>query len=176
MEPAQRDPLLTAGRWLTILIMAILAIASVAMTVGIPVLLLNQGKLVAEIIAEHPEAAGSSLIGPIVVLLAVMAVILGLAFVFMRNLLRIIDSVAQGDPFAPANADRLARMGWLGVAIQAAALPATAIAGWVGTMVDNLEIDAGFSLTGVLLVIILFILARVFRHGAAMRDDLEGTV
>ena len=29
---------------------------------------------------------------------------------------------------------------------------------------------------GILLVLILFILARVFRHGAAMREDLEGTV
>ena len=28
----------------------------------------------------------------------------------------------------------------------------------------------------ILLVIILFILARVFRHGASMRADLEGTV
>ncbi len=26
------------------------------------------------------------------------------------------------------------------------------------------------------LALLLFILARVFRHGAAMRDDLEGTV
>ena len=28
----------------------------------------------------------------------------------------------------------------------------------------------------VLMVIVLFILARVFKHGAAMREDLEGTV
>jgi Fe-S cluster assembly ATPase SufC len=34
----------------------------------------------------------------------------------------------------------------------------------------------GLDMTGILLVIILFILARVFRHGAAMREDLEGTV
>ena len=32
------------------------------------------------------------------------------------------------------------------------------------------------ALPGILMVIILFILARVFRHGAAMREDLEGTV
>ena len=31
-------------------------------------------------------------------------------------------------------------------------------------------------LTGFLIVLVLFILARVFRHGAAMREDLEGTV
>lgn len=33
-----------------------------------------------------------------------------------------------------------------------------------------------FSLSSLFLSLTLFILARVFRHGAAMRDDLEGTV
>ncbi len=31
-------------------------------------------------------------------------------------------------------------------------------------------------LTGILVVLTLFILARVFRQGAALREDLEGTV
>ena len=34
----------------------------------------------------------------------------------------------------------------------------------------------GFSLTGILMVLILFILARVFKRGAEMREELEGTV
>lgn len=33
-----------------------------------------------------------------------------------------------------------------------------------------------FDLGGIILAITLFILARVFRQGAAMRNDLEGTV
>ena len=41
---------------------------------------------------------------------------------------------------------------------------------------EELTADIEFSLTGVLLALVLFILARVFRHGAAMREDLEGTV
>ena len=36
--------------------------------------------------------------------------------------------------------------------------------------------DFGITLDGILLAVILFILARVFRQGAAMREDLEGTV
>ena len=36
--------------------------------------------------------------------------------------------------------------------------------------------DGGLDGGSILLTLILFILARVFRHGAAMREDLEGTV
>ena len=45
------------------------------------------------------------------------------------------------------------------------------ITGPAGTIQSNV-----FSLSGILMVLVLFILARVFRHGAAMREDLEGTV
>ena len=38
------------------------------------------------------------------------------------------------------------------------------------------NIDAGFSITGWLAVLLTFLLARVFAEGALMRDDLEGTV
>ena len=49
----------------------------------------------------------------------------------------------------------------------------------VGTLADenaDFTVDAGFDLTTVLVIVVLFILARVFKHGAQMRDDLEGTV
>ena len=48
----------------------------------------------------------------------------------------------------------------------------------IGDAHDKLKIDTdfGFDGGGILLILILFILARVFRHGAAMREDLEGTV
>ena len=36
--------------------------------------------------------------------------------------------------------------------------------------------EASFDFGGLILILTLFILARVFRHGAAMREDLEGTV
>jgi hypothetical protein len=40
----------------------------------------------------------------------------------------------------------------------------------------RLDIGWSFSLTPWLAVLLLFVLARVFYHGARMRDDLEGTV
>ena len=39
-----------------------------------------------------------------------------------------------------------------------------------------LNIDAGFSISGWLAVLLTFLLARVFAEGTHMRDDLEGTV
>jgi len=39
-----------------------------------------------------------------------------------------------------------------------------------------MNIDGGLDGGSILLILILFILARVFREGARMRDELEGTV
>ena len=101
---------------------------------------------------------------------------------FFGKLRAIIATVGEGDPFAPANAQRLSRMAWLMLGVQVltwpAALFAAELADWASQYEDfTLDLSGdGFDLTGILLVIILFILARVFRHGAAMREDLEGTV
>ena len=50
------------------------------------------------------------------------------------------------------------------------------IAHRVSTATQPLDIDWNFSLTRWLAVLFLFVLARVFEHGARMREDLEGTV
>jgi len=72
-------------------------------------------------------------------------------------------------------------MGWLMLGVQLALISASALGIALPRYADEIEdanitIEGGMDMTGVLLVIILFILARVFRHGAAMREDLEGTV
>ena len=40
----------------------------------------------------------------------------------------------------------------------------------------DISIDASISLSGILLVLLLIILARVFDRGAEMREELEGTI
>lgn len=176
MTASTRDPLLTSARWIVNFIMAVMALAASALLIGIPVILFNQATLIAEIVESHPEAAGSSLIGPIIVLMLVIITLFALAITWLVNLRRIIGTVGEGDPFTPVNADRLARMGWITLIMQFAAFPATAVAGWVQAQIDNLDFSFEFSLTGLLLALLLFILARVFRLGAGMREDLEGTV
>lgn len=108
--------------------------------------------------------------------LALVAVMAALGFLFLRLLRRIVDSVAEGDPFIPENAVRLDRMGWLAVSIQLIAIPAGGLTGWIAHVGRVPPVDVGLSVGGILLALILFVLARVFRRGAAMRDDLEGTV
>ena len=51
-----------------------------------------------------------------------------------------------------------------------------AIAGAVSIPGHPLDLDAGFSISGWLAVLLTFLLARVFAEGTRMRDDLEGTV
>ena len=113
--------------------------------------------------------------------MAVGLIIVALMFGFFDRLRRIIGTVGQGDPFQPENATRLSQMGWLIVGAQLMVIPAGIFAAMIAPFADKMDnvhftIDGGFDAEGILLAIVLFILARVFRHGAAMRDDLEGTV
>jgi hypothetical protein len=97
---------------------------------------------------------------------------------FTLLLRRIVGSVADGDPFIADNARRLRNMGWLCVLLTFAAPLFVIVVNWLDTILGDTEVTTNveFSGDGLLLALILFILARVFRHGTAMREDLEGTV
>ena len=97
----------------------------------------------------------------------------------MRRLREIVDSVSTGDPFVPVNAERLRRMAWLTLAMQAVAIPMTRLAVWFDAAPEaaNVYHDRnGISAGALALALILFVLARVFRVGAEMREELEGTI
>jgi len=108
-------------------------------------------------------------------------VILALAILIFWAVRQIVGSATGGDPFVTLNADRLARIGWLLVAIYGAQF-AMGIA--MGAMVppqlkDHLKFDGfgfDFSPLGVLAILLVFVLAQIFRHGSQMRAELEGTV
>jgi len=54
------------------------------------------------------------------------------------------------------------------------------VIGAIGKAVSSpahpVHLDAGFSISGWLAVILTFVLARVFAEGTHMREDLEGIV
>jgi len=104
------------------------------------------------------------------------AVLLGLFVLFLQSLHRIIATVGRGDPFTPDNARRLREMAWLLLAMQLGAFALELYSDWIGRFVEYVTFDEGLSITALLGVLVLFILARVFQHGAALRSDLEGTV
>jgi hypothetical protein len=96
--------------------------------------------------------------------------------VILTRLLAMVETVRRGDPFVTANAGRLRAVAWALFALQIIGIVIGGIAKAVSTPAHPLRIDAGFSTAGWLAVLLTFILARVFEEGAAMRDDLEGTV
>lgn len=99
-----------------------------------------------------------------------------LYYVILRRLLDIVESVRAGDPFAGDNAARLEVIAWALAGLQVFSLIIGAIAKLISTANHPFHVDAGFSTSGWLSVLLLFVLARVFAQGARMRDELEGTV
>ena len=102
--------------------------------------------------------------------------VIGLNFVVLKRLLAIVDTVRAGDPFVAANAQRLQTIARALLALQLLSITIGAIAKAISTPAHPVDLDAGFSISGWLGVLLTFILARVFTEGARMRDDLEGTV
>jgi hypothetical protein len=94
----------------------------------------------------------------------------------LRRLLAIVETVRAGDPFVAANASRLQAIAWMLLALQLLSLVIGAIAKAVSTPAHPLHLQAGFSISGWLAVLLTFLLARVFAEGTLMREDLEGTV
>jgi len=174
-----KDPLLAAARLILYFFVAALGIAAAALTIAAPLLFVFRERAVATFTAEGVTDAARIFPALPLVMLAI-AGLLALGVYFLLLLRRIVNSVGDGDPFIPENATRLARMGWTSIAGQLASIPIGAAVVWIARIVDDnakVRVDEfGFSGNGILLVLILFILARVFRRGAEMREELEGTV
>ena len=100
-------------------------------------------------------------------------VMVGLVHFILRRLLAIVDSVRDGDPFAVDNARRLQLIAWSVLGIE---LLRMAVAGIGATVRIHKLGDAGFSVAPWLAILLLFVLAGVFMHGARLRSDLEGTI
>ena len=120
-----------------------------------------------DLVKAHPYAGFGLRV--IVVVGVVGAVIV---HTILRRLLAIVDTVRVGDPFILENARRLNTIAWSVAALEGLRLVVAAIAAAVW---EPGKVDA-FSFAPWLAVLLLFVLAGVFAHGARMRADLEGTV
>ena len=99
-----------------------------------------------------------------------------LYYAVLKRLLAIVETVRAGDPFVAANAPRLQGIAWVLLALNLLSIVIGVIAKSVSTPANPLHMDAGFSISGWLAVLLTFLLARVFAEGTLMREDLEGTV
>src|SRR5688572_11128967 len=94
----------------------------------------------------------------------------------LERLLAIVETVRAGDPFVAANAHRLRAIAWALLAAQLLSLVIGVIAEALSTPARQVDVDAGFSISGWLAVLLTFVLARVFAEGELMRQDLKGTI
>jgi Protein of unknown function (DUF2975) len=178
MDIKPKDGLLAAAKVVSTLCQFVFIFGMVMLGIGIgAILTVGRAELLADIATSGAPAASFWLIA--LAMLTGMA-LLALGFRFFQELNGIIDSVDEGEPFRPENAKRLSRMGWISVIAHIGVLPIAGLSLWLAPYADkvghDVDVGAGVDVSGVLLTLILFILARVFRHGAAMREELEGTV
>lgn len=172
------DPLLGGAQVLLVLFTVVIIFGMVMLGIGITVLLtVGRGEVMSRIAAvDAPEAAYWAVIAAFLIL----EVLLWLGLKFVGQLSGIVKTVEAGDSFSPDNADRLSRMGWIAVAGQLLALPLGWILYWMTPYLEKagerVDLDLGLDFEAILLILVLFILARVFREGTRMRDELEGTV
>ncbi len=121
------------------------------------------------------NAAPEALLGWLQVALPATAPMIVLIHIIVTRLIAIIDSIPSGSAFSIVNADRLRMIGWALFGTQLLDL----VIGLYAVRVSEQTGDYmgwGFGFTGWLAVLLLFVLAQIFRDGAAMRDELEGTV
>ncbi|KTE17112.1 DUF2975 domain-containing protein [Sphingopyxis sp. H115] len=120
---------------------------------------------------KHPEAAVTWLQW----VLVITAPVILLAHVILTRLIAMIDDARAGNPFASANAARLRHVAWalLGIQLLDLAFGFVSIAASERT---GEYFGWSFGLTGWLATLMLFILARIFERGAAMREELEQTI
>jgi hypothetical protein len=152
---------------------------------GFFILALLIGSIVAEpfmikaLISEHGTAHAAeshSLIAGMRWIMAFGVVAVVLVQVVLRRLLAIVETVSAGDPFVLLNAERLKTIAWSVLGLEVLHFIIGMIARAISTEIHPLDIDWKFNFTRWLVVLLLFVLARVFEQGARMRDDLTGIV
>ena len=179
MTAKPNDPLLLFGRMLAVFLQGASALGAGIVLIMVPVLALaSQDKLPESLGLDGLEILEASPLS-VIAICVMLALICAALFAFFGKMRRIIVSVGEGDPFIAQNAERLSSMAWLLLLVQGLAVIVGFVRLYLANLVSGEAEQVTFSvydLKGLVMVLVLFILARVFRHGAAMRADLEGTV
>ena len=114
--------------------------------------------------------AGPALSG----VLAVADVYVAALVVVVERTRRVFGTMIAGDPFDPANVGRLRVIGFALAAMELTAWLARAVARALLPQMHGVKMDV--NLTAWFAVLVVFVLAEVFREGARLRSDAELTV
>ena len=173
--PVPNSTLLGATRGLLWLILGLI-VASALLVVGVEIALLVAWPEIIERFRGSPEFVNvTTLRFPVSVLMLLLIAILGAGAYMIRQLQALVAS-APSNPFIAANAARLRRVGWALVAAQLLAIPLHWTASGIAKAGSDFGDMGGISLGSLLAILLAFVLAAVFEQGAAMHDELEGTV
>lgn len=162
------DDLLVAANILLgiVLVGVILALAFGAIALVVQVARLGEALLVSPL--DPVWAPVNRLLFGLGALLLVEAVI--------GSLLAMIGAVGRGEAFARDNVSRMETIACDVLGLQVLGLVAATAGVPVGTGIAGIDLGVGLTPAGLALVLVLFVLARVFREGARLREEAEGTV
>ncbi len=172
MAAYAKDPLLTAATVATVLARIALAIGMIGLSAALAAAVFRPDLLATPPIIGIGSGKQDDIPGASLAIVALTIAAFALLYDFAARLARIVATVRHGDPFTLANATRLNRMAWLAMTVQTINISQTLMSAYLPSNGMNTPL----SLTGLVVGLVLFILARVFRKGAEMREDLEGTV
>jgi hypothetical protein len=90
----------------------------------------------------------------------------------------VVASASVGDPFIEANAAELVRVAWLLLCVDVIDALLKPIIYLLAPAVvrEKMHNVVHISVTGLFAVLLIFVLAQVFRRGSDMRAELAGTI
>jgi hypothetical protein len=120
-------------------------------------------------------------LGPIVAIILVGAELyLGGLIIIVERLRRIFQTLIMGDPFHPANVRRLRIIGGALAVLElgryAMAALVMLIARFARVSLDKVDLGVSINLNAWFSVLVIVVLAEVFREGARLRRDAELTI
>jgi hypothetical protein len=105
----------------------------------------------------------------------IIAAYIGVLIVVLNRLRRVFETLILGDPFRPQNVARLRVVGFALIGLE--------VLGYIVHLVTDMFVPGrahGFSLsvnlTGWFAILVVFVLAEVFREGARLRQDADLTI
>jgi hypothetical protein len=98
----------------------------------------------------------------------------GALIVIINRLRRVFETLIQGDPFRSQNVARLRLIGLGLIALEGLGYLVHLAAGVV--LASRSRSDLSINLTAWFAILVVFVLAEVFREGARLRDEAELTI
>jgi hypothetical protein len=180
----EEDLVLKSARLLLGFFRIAVIFASVILILSLPIMAIFGQDILAEVGEQFVNLPPTAVLWVSAGFVMVMLLIMLLSYFTIDRLRKILASVREGDPFNRTNGLRLRGMGIAIFVIQILSGLLGALIGVIisllGEAKDGEQItvagEFGLSLSGILLVLLLIILARVFDRGADMRDELDGTI